>query len=628
MRAHKIVANTAACIALAGALWIGMPLRAEAREYHVAPSGKDAQEGSAASPLRTIQAAAEKTQPGDRVIVHAGIYRERVDPPRGGTSDENRIVYQAAPGEKVVITGSEIVKGWEKVQDDTWKAVLPNTFFGDFNPYKDVIRGDWFGAKGRAHHTGAVYLNGDWRWEAAKLEDVLKPAGSPSWWYGQADEHHTTIWAQFPGVDPNEAVVEINVRRSVFYPRKPGIHYITVRGFDLRNAATPWAPPTAEQIGLVGTHWSKGWIIENNTISHSRCVGVTLGKYGDEWDNRAQSAKGYVGTINRALENGWSRENIGHHIVRNNVISHCEQAGIVGSLGAVFSTISGNTIHDIHIQRLFGGAEMAGIKIHAAIDTEISGNHIYRTTRGIWLDWMAQGTRVTRNLLHDNDGSQDLFVEVDHGPFLVDNNLFLSPSSLLDMSEGGAYAHNLMAGRILLRPELGRETPFHKAHSTDVAGLRNIQGGDDRFYNNLLVGQAGLAGYDNAAQPVQMGGNVFLKGAQPSKHEQDPLVQPASDPAIRVVEQPDGVTLEITLDKAWAQQKNRPLVTTELLGKAKIPDLPFEQADGSPYRIDTDYFGRKRNMENPFPGPFENPGTGTLSLKVWQGEREDQEMRN
>ena len=45
---------------------------------------------------------------------------------------------------------------------------------------------------------------------------------------------------------------------------------------------------------------------------------------------------------------------------------------------------------------------MAGIKIHAAIDTEISRNHIYRTCRGIWLDWMAQGTRVTGNLLHDN----------------------------------------------------------------------------------------------------------------------------------------------------------------------------------------------------------------------------------
>jgi len=80
MRAHKVVANTAACVTLVGALLIGAGLPAEAHEYHVAASGKDTQEGSAASPLRTIQAAAEKAQPGDRVIVHAGIYRERVDP--------------------------------------------------------------------------------------------------------------------------------------------------------------------------------------------------------------------------------------------------------------------------------------------------------------------------------------------------------------------------------------------------------------------------------------------------------------------------------------------------------------------------------------------------------------------
>ena len=117
-------------------------------------------------------------------------------------------------------------------------------------------------------------------------------------------------------------------------------------------------------------------------------------KYGDDWDNRAQSAEGYVGTINRGLANGWSKKNIGHHIVRNNHIAHCEQAGIVGSLGPVFCTITDNTIHDIHVRQLFSGAEMAGIKFHGAIDTLISRNHIYRCRRAIWLDWMAQGTHV------------------------------------------------------------------------------------------------------------------------------------------------------------------------------------------------------------------------------------------
>ncbi|MCU0914893.1 MAG: carbohydrate-binding protein [Planctomycetes bacterium] len=737
---------------------------ATAAEFHVNVQGNDADPGTPAAPWRTLQHAAEQAQPGDVITVHEGVYRERIRPSRGGTSNDRRIVYQAAPGEKVVLKGSEVIKGWEKAQNDTWKVVIPNRFFGDFNPYRDVIRGDWFNPKGREHHTGAVYLNGHWLTEAAQLEDVLKPvadgsssytqggggyllnvawlrpgasAGSAgripaagfaaqrgvqtapcdeggecigwvdpgdwaryervdfgagtrqieiraasessggiievrldtpegellgtcsvpntggwqSWssfqakikpvsgiktlclvfreisssksaipdlrlWFAQVDETNTTIWAQFRGVSPNETEVEINVRRTVFYPDRPGINYLTVRGFTMMHAATPWAPPTAEQIGLLGTYWSKGWIIEDNDIRYSTCVGVTLGKYGDQWDNTSQNtAEGYVETINRALKNGWSKENIGHHIVRNNRISHCEQAGLVGSLGAVFCTITGNVIHDIHVRRLFTGAEMAGIKIHAAIDTEISGNHISRTCLAIWLDWMAQGTHVTRNLLHDND--RDLFVEVDHGPFLVDHNLFLSGRALLDMSEGGAYAHNLFAGRLEPRPELRRETPFHKAHSTAVAGLQKIPGGDDRFFNNLIVGREGLAVYDKAALPMQMAGNVFLKEAQPSQHEQNPLVAQGFDPGITLVEKPDGLYLEAAFDKAWTAGQSRQVVTTERLGRAKVPDLPYEKPDGSPYRLDRDYFGKKRNDANPSPGPFELPEGGKQILKVW-----------
>ena len=86
---YRTLISLAAVVVLATA--------ANAREYHV---GAD-------RPLKTISAAAELAQPGDTITVHAGIYRERVTPPRGGTSDRKRIVYQAAPGEKVIITGSE-----------------------------------------------------------------------------------------------------------------------------------------------------------------------------------------------------------------------------------------------------------------------------------------------------------------------------------------------------------------------------------------------------------------------------------------------------------------------------------------------------------------------------------------
>jgi len=606
----KTLAMYVACL-------LALGTAAGAAEFHVAITGKDTNPGTQEAPLRTIQGAANRAHPGDVITVHEGTYRERINPPCGGESDAKRVVYQAAPGETVEIRGSEVLNNWEKVQNDVWKVTLPNAFFGTFNPYSNLIHGDWFNDKGRPHHTGAVYLNGEWLIEAARLEEVWKATATPLW-FGKVDKENTTIWAQFPGVNPNEQMVEINVRRTVFYPDQPGRNYITVRGFAMRHAATPWAPPTAEQVGLIGTHWSKGWIIENNTISHSTCSGIALGKYGDEWDNTsADTAEGYVKTIKRALKNGWNKQTIGHHIVRDNTISHCEQAGIVGSLGAAFSVVTNNVIHDVHVRRLFTGAEMAGIKFHAAIDVQIVRNHIYRTCRGLWLDWMAQGTRVSGNLLHDNSEAEDLFVEVDHGPFLVDNNIFLSPVSLTSISRGGAYVHNLFTGAVNIVAYDSRKTPFLEAHSTAVAGLHDNPLGDDRYYNNLFVGSSDLRKYDEAHLPVWMDGNVFLKGARPSRHETHPLQKPDFDPALKLVETADGFDLALSLEAPRATNRSRTLVTTERLGKASIPNLPYEQPDGSGIHVNTDYFGKPRNESNPAPGPFENPGTGRIVLKVW-----------
>ncbi|MFO1491808.1 MAG: carbohydrate-binding protein [Kiritimatiellia bacterium] len=721
-------------------------------ELHVALSGKDGGPGTAAEPLRSISAAAAIARPGDVITVHEGVYRERIDPPRGGTSDEQRITYRAAPGANVVIKGSEVVQGWERVTNDTWKVTIPNSFFGDFNPYADVIFGDWFAPQGRVHHTGAVYLKGHWLIEAAShLNEVLKPAGERLLWFGRVDgaddgdyllnlgalsvgsrkiaadafadkrgELHTapnseggqcvgwirtgswlrfdrvdfgdgaegitfraasvtgggeidvrldgpegtllgscvvadtgdwqkwadfttkipptrgvqrlclvfrphrpatdntTIWAQLPGVDPNAEGIEINARQTVFYPSKPFVNYITVSGFTMEHAATPWAPPSAEQKGLIGTHWSKGWIIENNVIRYSKCSGVALGKYGDETDNTngAGAADPYTACVRRALTNGWNKATVGSHLVRNNHISHCEQTGIVGSMGCSFSTVTGNEIHDIHVHRLFSGAEMAGIKFHGAIDVEISRNHIHHVgTFGVWLDWMAQGAHVTGNLFHDN--RPDIFFEVDHGPFLVDHNLFLSPSFLLTVSQGGAFAHNLIAGGVQMHRFDGRMTPFHKAHSTELAGLHNNPCGDYRFYNNLFVSAGNLSPWNDATLPVWMAGNVFTKGAVASTQENNPLLKPDHDPGLQLIEKEGVWTLHLSLDPAWAANGVRQIVTTELLGKARIPDLPFERADGSPYRLDRDYFGAKRNPANPFPGPVEPSSGEKSSFTVW-----------
>jgi hypothetical protein len=723
-----------------------------AAEYHVAVTGNNANEGSAAKPLRTIQAAANLAQPGDTVTVHAGVYRERIDPPRGGTSDAVRITYQAAPGEKATITGSEAAKGWEKVEGDVWKLVLPSKDFGNFNPYLDLIRGDWFNPNGRIHHTGCVYLNGEWMIEARTLDDVKKPAGKtplwfakvdgddggclvniakikpaggatvaggePSFRYGgkaakcseggtcsgfiqnghwlrfdnvdfgaasdsielraaaqpgagglvelrldnpegellgtcdipstgdwqkwqaftaktkpvsgkktlclvfknpKVDAGSTTIFAQFPGVNPNEQAVEINKRQTVFYPSKNFINYITVRGFTLENAASNWAPPSSEQTGIIGTNWSKGWIIENNTVRHSKCSGIALGKYGDGTDNTndAGAADPYTACVRRALANGWNKATIGSHLVRNNHIYKCEQTAIVGSMGCAFSKVIGNDIHDIHVRRLFSGAEMAGIKFHGAIDVEIADNHIHHCGAfGLWLDWMAQGAQVKANLLHDNNVSQDIFCEMQHGPMLIANNILLSRTNFWFNSKGIAVTHNLLAGGINCTPFDGRNTPFHPAHSTEIAGLFNAPAGDHRFYNNLCAGRWNGKGIDNATLPCFAAGSVFTKGTQPSKFDTTPLLKPDFDAQVKLVQKEDGWYLSLATDKAWRNEAKCQPVTTELLGKAKIPNLPYENADGTPLKLDTDYFGKPRDPAHPFPGPFESVD-GQQELKVW-----------
>lgn len=470
-------------------------------EYHVAIQGSDQAPGTEAQPFRTISRAAAIAEPGDNITVHAGVYREWVNPANGGTK-EQRIVYQSAGDGEVVITGAEPVADWKDEGDGVWSTEVPNSLFAIRNPYQTKLHGDWLFEGAFEPHLGEVYLDGKSLYECDSANKLHNPQVWPQakyaedslmQWYAEAGSTTTTIWANFGGKDPRQENVEINVRPYCFWPEKTGRNYITVRGFTLQQASPQWAPPTALQEGLIGPHWSKGWIIENNVINESKCTGISLGKDITTGPNEYSNNRSKGGTqreqevIFRALRKDWHKDHIGSHIVRNNVIHDCEQAGIVGHLGAAFSRIYQNRIYNIHHKRIFHGAEVGGIKLHAALDTQICGNVIYSSYRALWLDWQAQGTRISRNIFYDNL-SEDLFVEVCHGPYMVDHNLFLSPMNFRNMAQGGAFVHNLFTGRFVVRSELTRYTPYHMPHETAVAGYSNITGGDDRYYNNIFIG--------------------------------------------------------------------------------------------------------------------------------------------
>lgn len=607
-----------------------------AREYHVSIGGNDAANGSVEKPLRTINRAAQLALPGDTVTVHQGTYREWIDPLNGGESNARRILYRAAENEKVEVKGSELVTGWkrEKKNKQVWKVVLPNRFFGNYNPFNDRLYGDWLWSD-KIHHTADVYLNDVSLYETFSLDKVYapdtlrtlrNPEGCTLVWFAEVDAENTTIYANFGSVDPNKEVTEVSVRPTCFYPTREGLDYITIRGFYFSQAATQWAAPTAEQIGMIATHWCKGWIIEDNVIKNSRANGITLGKERSSGhnlecnDKRLDGTLHYIEVIFNVLRKGWDKDHVGSHIVRNNVISDCEQTGICGSMGAAFSEIYGNHIYNILVKQQFGGAEMAGIKLHGAIDTYIHHNRIHRSGNfGLWLDWMAQGARVSSNLIYDNLG-QDLFIEVSHGPYVVDNNIFLSPHSLQENTDGGVYLHNIFSGNMNPLDDM-RYTPYHLNHSTQIKGFRTITQGDHRFYNNIFIGRNdqkvnyGLVDFDQSKWPIYAEDNVFCNGAKPMTGKEQGWIETSVNPNLRLEETNGAVYLVSDVNLNDLKNFKGNMIDSERLGITKLSGFPFENPDGTPFVSDKDYFGASRSSA-PVAGPFESLSS-TTRIKVW-----------
>ena len=637
--------------------------------------------GSKERPFRHIDDAAKIAVAGDEVLVAPGVYREKVTPRNAGREDA-RIVYRSTEPLGAVITGAEPLTGWTKCENGVWVNRVKNSLFGSYNPYTTMVCGDWYFAP-TVRHTGSIFLDDKMMYETVSLDECAKGEADPcSWnpeestwkWYTEQSGDETVIYANFHDLDPNTRKVEIVVRRNCFMPDENGIGYITVSGFNINKGATTWAPPAAYQDGLIGPHWSKGWIIEDCEVWGSRCCGISLGKYRDEENDMYFYTKHVKSptqmerdAVCRGQYHGWLKEKVGSHIVRRCHVHHCEQTGIVGRMGAVFSTIEDCHIHHVCNSQQLGGAETAGIKLHAAIDVTIRRNHIHNCIMGVWLDWQAQGARITQNLLHDNyqpDGiqhamgamfSNDVFIEVGHGPTLIDNNVMLSKVSAVIPSEGVAFVHNLALGSFALinsgvdsivnGQREPRYTPYHIRHRTEVAGFMTILHGDDRIYNNIFVqhfpvtdperkptasdyevvgtepfdifpsyeewianfqmdqepNMGHLAQFHFGHLPVWVDGNAYFNGATVSKHDKNHRVC-AEKAQVSLCEK-DGKWLLDTNVYDLLNDFRTGIITSDLLGKAFEPEQRFENPDGTEIIFDRDYFGDHRGTEA-LPGPF------------------------
>jgi len=547
-----------------------------AREIHVSKTGSDSASGSLSSPYLTINKAASLAMPGDTVTIHAGTYREWVKPIRGGTGESKRITYRAAPGEKVIIKGSERITSWTDEADGVWKVELPNSFFGEYNPYALELSGGWLNY-GKWHHRGDVYLNGEAFYEKKTAKEVKEAKHS---WFCRVNEEVTTIWANFGKANPSKELTEINVRESLFMPEISGLKYITVTGLNFMHAAANWAPPTLElQTGAIGPRMGKRWIIENCTITNARCVGIILGHApGVDYDDI---------------------DAYGDHIIRNNIIRRCGQAGIAGQKGATRSVISGNLIEDTNYRREFGGWETAAIKFHNSVDTIISGNLIRGVFRqmqgafGIWIDFANQGIRITGNVIYNTEAA-NVFLEMNHGPILVDNNILVGQPTRSN-SEATVFAHNLFVScGYEYTPDTKRRSQFYKPHTTKVVGRKSGTAQDDKWFNNIFVRQ----GLDQVktASGYTSDYNVFLEGAKASSFGDENSIVDSCVTDFTIKDHSLGTTITFSINGAPFRM-NGPQVNVELVGVFPTVGQSIEDRYGRPIKVDTDINSRKYSRE-------------------------------
>jgi hypothetical protein len=501
------------------------------RTYYVDqadPKASDSNPGSKELPFRTINRAAQILEPGERVVIASGVYRERVDPARGGTGPGRMISYEAAPGAKVVVKGSRLVgAGWtpstefkldvpaaERDRIRVYARRLDDLDFEGYNPFGMAsIMQDrvyllpkpeelWRHLKRR----GMVFVDGR-RLDQVELYQGLAARDGAFW----CENDGLTIHVRLPGdTDPSRHQVELAIQEQVFAPRTRGLAFIRVKGLGFEHAANGFPVP---QRGLVSMSRGHHWIIEDCEIREANGVGLDIG--AQDWDMVPPAV-------------------IGRAIVRRN---HIDQAGVCGLAGnAVQDTlIESNLIEHVGYQDVELAWETGGIKLHAAKNSLLRHNVIRHTihAEAIWLDYENANTRITGNVMGDNLETLrgGIYLEASHEPNMIDDNIIwgATPGAgggsynmpghggwgiTIDGSDDTIVAHNLIG---LTRDAAVK---FRNIESRIVSGRGGTTRGN-KVWNNIFYrcGKAiDFSNRDNTAD-----GNLYAEDWGEAKDENEGL---------------------------------------------------------------------------------------------------------
>ncbi len=452
------------------------------RAYYVDqqhPGAADDNPGTEEAPLLTIQAAAEVVEPGEKVLIKSGIYRELVQPRRGGTGADGMISYEAAPDAEAILRGSRVLSvTWDNTGTPNsvgvWTTELPVAFFEGDHPFALINTTDedfelmrWArGSKGVVPHSlprALVFQDGRRLTQLGTLHDLPRVPGT--FWI-DAEERKLYI-SPFDHRNPHTCQIEVTTQQFVFNPLVTGLGYIHVRGLTIEHAGNGFIRSGNGALATWGGHH---WIIEDNTVRHINSVGIEIGGYTDERAEDQDREEIY--------------EKRGDHLVRRNHVYDCGTGGIQGTV-VPRGLVADNHIHHCGWQEVQSYQETAGIKILMLRDTVVQCNHIHhiRAASAIWIDFVNQNSRVCRNLLRDIASFNGaIFFEASNIPNMIDHNV------IYNVSVGsGLYARDcdklLIAHNLVINCDHAG-VHMRKTESRDRVGVCK----DNDVINNVLVG--------------------------------------------------------------------------------------------------------------------------------------------
>ena len=199
--------------------------RVDGKTLHVAqetPAGLEPREQ-----VRTIAEAASLVEPGDTVIIHGGIYREKVDIEKSGLP-EKPIRFQAAVGQTVIMTGADRISEWTEVPGEgrIYSTPWPHTFIAR-NQQHTHPDDDFHRLIGRCEQ---VFINGYALRQVLERDKLARGT-----FYVDLDDKRLTVWSyDNQDIRGGKATVEASVRDRILTVKGD---YVTIKGIHFRYAA-------------------------------------------------------------------------------------------------------------------------------------------------------------------------------------------------------------------------------------------------------------------------------------------------------------------------------------------------------------------------------------------------------